>query len=277
MRAVKTHPILHLHMAKGYLQSTSTSIGLAFCCFHIPFLFKFSTIDLYFLIKNVNWDVLLENIISKISEGFQMNDQQYDQFLHIHTTGSQSNFPKLAHYYPYEPTPYDVLDLCFDKIELEVNDSFVDFGCGKGRVTFYVNHRFHIPTLGIELNEDYIQEALQNKVQYSKQHNLQNASVRFLNVKAEQYKVQPTDNIFFFFNPFSIQIFRRVINNILKSYDNNQRKIYVMLYYPSFEYIQFLKDETHFEVVRDVRVPNVPTYNMHERVMIFEYKEMTFA
>ena len=206
-----------------------------------------------------------------------MNDQQYDQFLHIHTTGSQQNFLRAAHYYPYEPTPYDVLDICFEKIEFEKNDGFVDFGCGKGRVTFYVNYRFHISTLGIEINDNYVQEALQNKVQYSKKHNIQNASVRFLNAKAEQYKVQPTDNIFFFFNPFSTQIFRKVVNNILKSYQKNPRKMYVMLYYPSFEYIQFLRNETHFEVVRDVLVSNDSTYNMHERVIILEYKEMTFT
>ncbi|MGG0657189.1 methyltransferase [Rummeliibacillus pycnus] len=206
-----------------------------------------------------------------------MNDQQYDQFLHIHTTENKPKFPRLAHYYPYEPTPYDVLDLCFDKIELEKNDGFVDFGSGKGRVTFYVNYRFHISTVGIEMNENYVQEALQNKVQYSMEHNLQNESVRFLNAKAEQYKVQPTDNIFFFFNPFSIQIFRKVVNNILKSYQKNPRKMYVMLYYPSFEYIQFLRNETHFEVVRDVLVSNDSTYNMHERVIILEYKEMIFT
>jgi len=202
-----------------------------------------------------------------------MNDRQYDQLLHISTIGNQSDFPMLAHYYPYEPTPYDVLDLCFDKIEFEKNDRFIDFGCGKGRVPFYVNYRFHIETLGIEMNERYVQDALKNKVEYLKDHQLANAPVNFLYGKAEHYKIKPSDNIFFFFNPFSIQIFRKVIHNILNSQQKDPRKIYVILYYPSFEYIQFLRDETHFMAVRDVRVPNAITYNMHERVMIFESKE----
>ncbi|WP_397536629.1 class I SAM-dependent methyltransferase [Rummeliibacillus pycnus] len=202
-----------------------------------------------------------------------MNDQQYDKLLHIHTIGNQKDFLMLAHYYPYEPTPYDVLDLCFDKIEFEKNDCFIDFGCGKGRVPFYVNHRFHIETLGIEMNESYVQHALQNKIHYLKEHQLENAPVNFLCAKAEQYKIQSTDNIFFFFNPFSIRIFRKVIHNILKSQQKNPRKMYVMLYYPSFEYIQFLQDETHFKVVKDVLVPNTSVYNIHERVMIFETEE----
>ncbi|WP_102693492.1 class I SAM-dependent methyltransferase [Rummeliibacillus pycnus] len=202
-----------------------------------------------------------------------MNDQQYDQLLHINTIGNQNDFPMLAHYYPYEPTPYDVLDLCFDKIELEKDDCLIDFGCGKGRVPFYVNHRFHIETLGVEMNEGYVEDALKNKIDYSKGHQLENAPVNFLYGKAEHYKIKPSDNIFFFFNPFSIQIFRKVIYNILNSQQKSPRKIYIMLYYPSFEYIQFLRDETHFKVVRDVLIPNVTTYNMHERVMIFESKE----
>ncbi|MFJ8263995.1 class I SAM-dependent methyltransferase [Rummeliibacillus sp. NPDC094406] len=202
-----------------------------------------------------------------------MNDQQYDQLLHIHTIGNQRDFPMLSHYYPYEPTPYDVLDVCFDKIALGKNDCFIDFGSGKGRVPFYVNHRFHIETLGIEMNEGYVQDSFQNKVHYSKEHHLETAPVNFLCSKAEQYKIQPDDNIFFFFNPFSIQIFRKVIHNILKSQQENSRKMNVILYYPSFEYIQFLRDETHFKIIKDVLVPNTSTYNRHERIMIFETME----
>lgn len=193
-----------------------------------------------------------------------------DQFLHIQTTEIK-DLPLFSNYYPYEPTPYDVLDLCFDNIELAQDDCFVDFGCGKGRVVFYVNHRYHIDTLGIEINKDYIQDAYQNKMQYVKNHHLAEKSVNFLNAKAEQYKIQPTDNIFFFFNPFSVQIFRKVIYNILKSQQGNSRKIYVILYYPSFEYIQCLKSETKFKVIKDVLVPNQFAYNTHERIMIFEY------
>lgn len=193
-----------------------------------------------------------------------------DQFLHIQTTEIK-DLPLFSNYYPYEPTPYDVLDLCFDNIELAQDDCFVDFGCGKGRVVFYVNHRYHIDTLGIEINKNYIQDAYQNKMQYVKNHHLAERSVNFLNAKAEQYKIQPTDNIFFFFNPFSVQIFRKVIYNILKSQQGNSRKIYVILYYPSFEYIQYLKSETKFKVIKDVLVPNQFAYNTHERIMIFEY------
>lgn len=202
-----------------------------------------------------------------------MNDQQYDELLHIQTTEEQKNFQLFANYYPYEPTPYTVLDLCFDQIELEKKDRFVDFGCGKGRVVFYVNYRYHIETLGIEMNKSYVQDALQNKAQYSKEHHLVAAPVNFLHVKAEQYKIKPTDNIFFFFNPFSIRIFRHIIRHIWKSQQLYPRKIYVILYYPSFEYIQFLRDETQFKMIKDILVPNTSVYNMHERVLIFESKE----
>lgn len=44
----------------------------------------------------------------------------------------------------------------------------------------------------------------------------------------------------YFFNPFADKILRQAIENIVTSYYRNSRRIYLMFYYPSDEYISIL-------------------------------------
>ena len=41
---------------------------------------------------------------------------------------------------------------------LDKSDSVVDFGCGRGRVAFYIHNRFHVPVTGIEANDKTYEE-----------------------------------------------------------------------------------------------------------------------
>ena len=42
----------------------------------------------------------------------------------------------------------------------------VDFGCGKGRLNFYIHYFFHATVVGIEMNEIFYQEAIENLNRY---------------------------------------------------------------------------------------------------------------
>ena len=84
-----------------------------------------------------------------------MNEHQYDKLLNIQTTGYQYGFPKLVKYHRYEPTPYSGLEQLFEQYELPPNAKFLDIGCGKGRVPIYVYDRFHIPVIGIEMDQKF--------------------------------------------------------------------------------------------------------------------------
>ena len=46
---------------------------------------------------------------------------------------------------------------------------------------------------------------------------------------AEQYEIQKTENIFYFFNPFSADIFKKVVKNIMKSYEEHNRTMHLIL------------------------------------------------
>ncbi|WP_046176367.1 class I SAM-dependent methyltransferase [Domibacillus indicus] len=202
-----------------------------------------------------------------------MNDRVYDERLFIRTAGDQRGFPQLAHYHRYEPTPYEGLDQLFSRCELSANDRFIDVGCGKGRVAFYVHDRFQSFVTGIEMNPAFYEECLQNKIGYMKRRKRRRGIVEFQCLKAEEYEVKAEDTVFYFFNPFSVQIFRKVVQQILISMEQSPRRVTIILYYPSDEYIFFLQNETIFNWVDEIKLDNLYKKNENERFVLFQNHE----
>jgi SAM-dependent methyltransferase len=199
-----------------------------------------------------------------------MNEQYYDALLNIKTGGIQKGFSQSVHYHRYEPTPYRALESLFEDYELQQTDQIVDFGCGKGRLNFFLNHLFHVTAIGIEMNEIFYQDAVENKKRFLEKHRKSKEKINFLHCRAEEYKIQPEDNRFYFFNPFTIQIFMKIMNNILSSLEKNERDIEIILYYPSKDYIFFLENLSSFKLKREVRLPGMYEQNANERFLIYE-------
>ncbi|WP_046721898.1 class I SAM-dependent methyltransferase [Heyndrickxia coagulans] len=198
-----------------------------------------------------------------------MNDAYFDGILHIKTTGEQKGFNASLHYNRYEPTPYHALCELFDHYELDKSDHVVDFGCGKGRLNFYIHHLFRATVTGIEMNEGLYREALENKKRYERKFPVQPARIRFKCCLAENYKILPEDNRFYFFNPFSVQIFMKVVQNILRSVEEAHRETDIILYYPSQDYIYFLEDHTPFEKKLEVPLTLLYEHNPYEKFVVY--------
>lgn len=196
-----------------------------------------------------------------------MNEQQLEQLLNIETTGNQYGFPKLVHYHRYEPTPYSGLQQLFEQYELPKDTHFIDIGCGKGRVPIYIHYQFGVAVTGIEMDEGFYEVAQRNKACYLQKTKKRGKDITFRKMLAEDYLVTLMDNVFFFFNPFSIQIFRKVVQHILHSIEDNSRTVDLILYYPAQEYLQFLLYETNFELLVEVSLQN--TKNINERICVF--------
>ncbi|MDI2586379.1 SAM-dependent methyltransferase [Psychrobacillus sp. NEAU-3TGS] len=201
-----------------------------------------------------------------------MKEQDHDRLLRIKTEGVREWQHQSAHYNRYEATPYMALEALFDEYVCTTSDKFVDFGCGKGRFPFYIHHHLHVSVTGVEMNGQLYQEALENLTKYMERAKPSRASIRFEHIFAEGYEIESDDNRFYFFNPFSIQIFQKVISNILLSVEQHPRSVDVILYYPTSEYIQFLEEHTAFELLKEVRVPELYQQNNNERFVIFRYE-----
>lgn len=198
-----------------------------------------------------------------------MNEQYYDAVLNIKTVGEQKGFNKSLHYHRYEPTPYSGLEILLNQYEIKSSDRVVDFGCGKGRLNFYIHHTRGASAVGIEMNETFYKEAMENRERYAKKARNSKDKIQFQCCLAQEYEIDPRDNRFYFFNPFSVQVFMNVVNNILLSVEEEERDVDLILYYPSEDYIFFLENQTAFELKMEVRLPEAYEKNGNERFLVY--------
>ena len=191
-----------------------------------------------------------------------MDEQAYEKILNIKTTGEQKIFNKDYHYNRYEATSYNVLTTLLHNYKFKPTDTIVDFGCGKGRLNFYFNYYAKCHTVGIEMNSFFYQQAQINKTTYQAKHKKQLSFISFENCFAEEYEINSQENIFYFFNPFSVQIFQKVLNNIINSVQRAPRPITLILYYPDIDYINHLENTT-FSLLQEIKIE--PNYHQDSR------------
>jgi len=186
----------------------------------------------------------------------RLAEKKFDRNLQIRTVGLREWGKESNKYNRYEATPYAALEQLFETYTFDKEDKLIDFGSGRGRVAFYIHNRFQIPVTGVEAHDTTFGEALINKQMYRKTRAHIEAPVLFEFALAEQYEVDDEYNKFFFFNPFSIHIFKRVMTNIIKSHKRKPRTMELILYYPLNDFIHYLRTKTPFKLINKINVQN---------------------
>lgn len=192
------------------------------------------------------------------------HEHTWDKLLQIKTTGrDDSNSDQYR--YPYEPTPYCVLERLVHSGFIRKSDVVLDYGCGKGRVDFFLSYQTKANTIGIEYDERIYRGALENqKTVVSK------TTAEFVPVRAEEYDVPSEVNRCYFFNPFSVEILRKVMARIIASYYENPRELFLFFYYPSDEYIAYLMTVDELDFYDEIDCGDLFEGNdSRERIMIF--------
>lgn len=198
-----------------------------------------------------------------------MNETDYEKLLNIKTSGKEKLPNDSLHYNVYEPTSYEALETLSKQYRPTSEDCIVDYGCGKGRLNFFLNYFYDVSVTGIEMNRYYYTEALSNKETYLKNYKTKENKIHFLCCLAEDYKVKTSDNKFYFFNPFSLSIFIKVIWNIFDSLDKNERPIDLILYYPSEDFIDYLENNTSFILVKEIKLQEKFKIDPNQRFLIY--------
>lgn len=190
------------------------------------------------------------------------NENTWDERLRIQTVGRDDSGADLYHH-PYEPTPYCVLERLADSGFFGEGDTVLDYGCGKGRVGFFLSYRTNASAIGIEYDAQIYGSALENQKTAT-------AKADFVLAQGERYAVPKEVNRCYFFNPFSPEILRKVMARILKSYYEDPREIFLFFYYPSDEYIAYLMTVDELEFYDEIECDDLFPGDSRERIMIFQ-------
>ena len=164
-------------------------------------------------------------------------EELYEEFLGIRTSDEEVLIGNRdqGQYSSYEASEYEGLIKIFDEVKLEPTDTVVDFGCGMGRVLFFCNQRFLCNVTGIEYDKGIYERLVDNAEYYHVRFKDQRKKFCLLNMKAEEYVVEKKDNIFYMFNPFSVDILENILEKIIASGKENPREITLILYYCTYD------------------------------------------
>lgn len=194
------------------------------------------------------------------------NEIHWDKTLRIRTSGRDDSRADQFRY-PYEPTPYSVLERLVNTGLIRKGNVLLDYGCGKGRVDFFLSRQTRCRAIGIEYDERIWQKAEENRNSGSFVD-----KVSFVCMDAREFNVPVDVDRIYFFNPFSVEILQRVLARIRDSYYESMREILLFIYYPSEEYVSCLMEEDELMFYDEIDCRDLfPGEDPRERILMFEF------
>ena len=191
------------------------------------------------------------------------HEKTWDACLGIQTAGRDDLGADNWHH-PYEPTPYCVLERLVSSGLIGEKNTVLDYGCGKGRVGFFLSHRTRAKTIGIEYDERIYTAALENRKTALSEG-------EFVLTRAEEYRLPEDVNRCYFFNPFTGEILRKVMARILESYYEHPREVLLFFYYPADEYVAYLMTVEELEFYDEIECEDLfRGKDNRERILIFQ-------
>ena len=194
-----------------------------------------------------------------------INENKWDKLLRIRTSGRNDSRSD-QYRYPYEPTPYSVLERLAFSGYIGKKNTLVDYGCGKGRVDFFLSYQTRCRSIGIEYDERIFETAAENQ-----KTAVSAGRMEFVLQNAETYAVPETADRFYFFNPFSVEILRSVLERIKESYYEHPREMMLFFYYPSDEYVSHLMTIDELTFLDEINCRDLfDGENCRERILVFQ-------
>lgn len=133
----------------------------------------------------------------------------------------------------YQGASYYVLVLLFDEFKKHSDSTtFIDYGCGKGRVLIMAAIKGFKDIVGIDLAKELCDSSNQNINQVKSQF----PTTHFHVIQADATTFSGIDHIqtFFFFNPFGRSVMNLVVEQINQSILRNPRDIYIIYVNPLY-------------------------------------------
>lgn len=196
----------------------------------------------------------------------EQKELQWDRLLKIRTSGRDDSNADQYHY-PYEPTPYSVLERLAGSGYIGKRNLVLDYGCGKGRVDFFLSSQTRCRSIGIEYDPRIYDGAVANQKSAAA-----GQRTEFVLAAAETYQLPRDVDRCYFFHPFSVELLKKVISRIAESYYENPRRLLLFFYYPSDEYISCLMSFDYLMFLDEIDCRDLfEGNNYREKVMVFEF------
>lgn len=159
--------------------------------------------------------------------------------------------------YDYDPTPWRALPRVLRFLALPAEGfTFVDFGCGKGRILLSALAHPFARVVGVEFSPHLCLIAEKN-LSAARFFRRRCSEARVICADAVSYPIPDGPAMFFFYNPFSYTVMETVLTNIVNSYLYSHRTIYLIFYATSSQIpliSQFLKRKSDAIIQERVRM-----------------------
>ena len=124
---------------------------------------------------------------------------------------------------PYVPSPWWTLPRALRFLGVSDRDTFVDFGCGKGRVVHQAAKRPFRRVIGVEISPALAEIARTNLATRRHQHRCPN--VEIVVADAKEFPVPDDLTIAYFWHPFTGETLEAVLRGIVDSIDRHPRRV----------------------------------------------------
>ena len=111
--------------------------------------------------------------------------------------------------------------------------TFVDVGCGKGKVLLEAAKHGFKKCIGIDFSDDLCRIAQKNSQIF--QDGIFCDRIKIIKKDARHYKFDNDENLIFMFNPFGESSLKEVLNNIYNSLAKNPRKLLMIYHTPKYD------------------------------------------
>jgi SAM-dependent methyltransferase len=112
--------------------------------------------------------------------------------------------------------------------------SFIDIGCGKGRMLLVASALPFRRFVGIELRKEIYDQAVMN---FRRNPRAASQNVECMNINALDFEFPDEKMVIYLFNPFGKEVLRDVLNNLGRSLDRHFRDVIVVLHWTNLAYV----------------------------------------
>lgn len=139
------------------------------------------------------------------------------------------SLPNKGHANYYQPVRYRPFFRLFKHYNIVPRGRFVDIGAGKGKAMVLAAQVGYQDLLGIELFDDLTQVARKNLEKFKQSEpRYGDLQVELKTMDATDYVFDQKDQFIFMNDPFSDEPMQKLVDNIIKSYKEHPRELWVV-------------------------------------------------